>query len=119
MSIDGTVIKVHDGDTLTVHVEVDFNLRLKKLDGTGCYAPETYGVEKPYGAASREHLVSLALGKKVRVFIPTEGLRTLGDISSLGRILGNAWVIDGPKESLADLQLQSGNALPKKRKKSP
>ena len=114
MSIDGTVVKVHDGDTLTIKAEIAFNLRLKKLDGTGCYAPETHGKEKSLGLISRDHLIELSLGKKVRVFIPTEGLRTLGDISSLGRILGNAWVLDGPKESLADLQIQSGNAFSKK-----
>jgi len=114
-SVDGIVTKVHDGDTITVRTEFTFNLRLKMSDGTPCYAPELKGDQHLLGLASKEHLLALALGKPVRVFIPTEGIRTLGDICSLGRILGDAWIKGGPQESLAELQLSSGHASKKKK----
>lgn len=101
---------MHDGDTIRIKIEVTLDLRLKQANGGGCYAPEVVGAEKVKGIPSRDHLSSIALNKKVRFFIPTDKAKKLGDLSSLSRELGDAWVIDEPDYSLSELQIMGGFA---------
>lgn len=57
----GTVVNVHDGDTLTVLTAKNqqYKIRLAGID-----APE---LKQPYGSASRKHLAALVAGKDVDV----------------------------------------------------
>lgn len=98
------VDRVIDGDT--VEVTVTRKLRVRLLD---CWAPEIHGAEKPEGMKSANHLKELALGANGTLFIPTEDARNMGDILTLGRVLGYVW-IDGSDISLSELQVQSGHA---------
>lgn len=98
------VDRVLDGDT--IEVTVTRRLRVRLLD---CWAPEVKGVEKPQGLKSSQHLKEIALGVNGTLFIPTEDARNMGDILTLGRVLGHVW-IDGSDLSLSELQVQSGHA---------
>lgn len=100
--------RVIDGDT--IEVTVTRKLRVRLLD---CYAPEVKGAEKPQGVKSSDHLKALALGATGTLFIPTEDARNMGDILTLGRVLGHVW-IDGSDLSLSELQVQSGHATKEK-----
>ena len=60
--IEGKVINVHDGDTVTVLDQNDkkFHIRLQGID-----APE---LKQEYGAVSQDNLSRLVLGKQVSIF---------------------------------------------------
>lgn len=98
------VDRVLDGDTIEVTVTRKLRVRL-----LGCWAPEIHGEEKPLGLKSLQHLKELALGSTGTVFIPTEDARNMGDILTLGRVLGHVW-IDGSDISLSDAQVIAGHA---------
>ena len=79
--IEGKVINVHDGDTVTVLDQNNqkFNIRLHGID-----APE---LKQAFGSVSQKHLASLVLGKQVSVFWTKvdKYRRTVGTIKIDGR----------------------------------
>ncbi len=60
-SLTGKVVKVTDGDTLTI---LDANYKEHKIRLAGIDAPER---KQAYGLASRKHLASIVAGKQVTV----------------------------------------------------
>jgi len=64
----GKIIKVYDGDTVTMQVDLGFNVSVvEKIRLHGINAPEVRGMEKVKGKESRDYLRSLVLHKKVFV----------------------------------------------------
>ena len=61
LTIEGKVIRVHDGDTVTVvdQDEKKFNIRLQGID-----APE---LKQPFGSTSQQNLSRMVLGKDVKI----------------------------------------------------
>jgi endonuclease YncB( thermonuclease family) len=89
----GKVIKVADGDTITIldHTNTQHRIRLQGID-----APEK---SQPFGNASRKHLASLVAGKSVTV--------EWGKRDRYGRIVGFV-IVDGQDVNLE--QLKAGMA---------
>jgi endonuclease YncB( thermonuclease family) len=103
----GKVVRVVDGDTLDV--EVTYKVRVR-LDN--CWAPEK-NTEK--GKKAHEDLDVLALGRECILHVPTEQARSVADVITLGRVLGNVW-IDRHDESLSEWQVRKHNAATTKGK---
>jgi endonuclease YncB( thermonuclease family) len=83
--IEGKVVKVADGDTITV---LDSNKEQHRVRLAGIDAPEK---GQPYGNASRKNLRKLVAGKEVKV--------EFKKYDRYGRIVGKVWVTppDCPK----------------------
>lgn len=91
LTLDARCIRVLDGDTIECESKVTYRVRL--ID---CWAPETRTsdvAEKQRGLRSKNRMVQLADGKPLRITIPLTG--DLTDATTLGRILGRAWLEDG------------------------
>jgi endonuclease YncB( thermonuclease family) len=90
-TIDGQVVGVTDGDTITV---LDSQRTQHKIRLAGIDAPEK---AQAFGQRSKEHLSSLVFGKLVTV--ETEKLdrygRTVGKVVIEGRDANLAMVVDG------------------------
>jgi endonuclease YncB( thermonuclease family) len=111
LTIDGQCVRVIDGDTIVVETKTQYHVRL-----LNCWAPESRtkdSEEKQRGMASKNRLIELAGGKRVRVSIPLSG--ELGDSITMGRVLGRAWLDDG--RELSTLMVAEGLATEKKVKK--
>ena len=78
-TLKGRVVKVADGDTITVldATNMQHRIRLDKID-----APEK---SQPFGGASRKHLAALVAGKIVEVEWTKK--------DKYGRILGTIWAL--------------------------
>lgn len=99
ITIDGTVIRVIDGDTVVVRSSVEYHVRL--LD---CWAPESRTIdaaEKQRGLKSKARMVELATGKVVRVHLP--GKSNVTDMLTLGRVLGRVWILQSGLPAPTDL----------------
>lgn len=61
------VVSVYDGDTITVNIDLGFDVNLKglKVRLHGINSPEIRGTTKPLGTISRDALRSRILGKDV------------------------------------------------------
>lgn len=60
------VIKVYDGDTITVLADLGFNITIKeKIRLYGLNTPEVRGAERPDGLISRDRLRERILDKEV------------------------------------------------------
>lgn len=104
---------VIDGDTLDIELRIPLRIRL--LD---CWAPESRTKnldEKKDGIASKESLRRLAQGKHGHVFVPTMNALSVGDVLTLGRVLGRVW-IDGRDKDVSQQQVESGHAASAKGK---
>jgi endonuclease YncB( thermonuclease family) len=77
-TLTGKVVKVTDGDTITVTLLVNTQRRVRLA---GIDAPEK---GQPYGNASRKHLASLVAGKQVTI--------EYNKYDRYGRIVGQVWV---------------------------
>ena len=91
LTLDARCIRVIDGDTIECQSTVTYRVRL--LD---CWCPETRTsdiAEKQRGLKSKNRMVQLADGKPLRITIPLTG--DLTDATTLGRLLGRAWLEDG------------------------
>ena len=63
---DATVVKVYDGDTITVTVKLGFGVyKTERLRLSGINAPELRGDERPYGLVSRDKLRELILDQDI------------------------------------------------------
>ena len=99
ITIDGTVIRVIDGDTIVLRSVVEYQVRLQ-----GCWSPESRTLdlkEKAQGLKSKARMQQLATGKPVRVHMPTT--TDLSDALTLGRVLGRVWVLNGDRPESCDL----------------
>ena len=109
LTLDATVIRVIDGDTLVVESRVQYHVRL--ID---CWAPESRTsdlAEKQRGLRSKARMVQLADGKPVRIHVPIG--TDLTQVTSLSRVLGRAWLnVDGVPESrdLSEIMVSEGLA---------
>jgi endonuclease YncB( thermonuclease family) len=105
------IVSIYDGDTVTVELRVQTNIRL--LD---CLAPEITGVEKSKGLKSKEFLETLVRpGDEVVVDIPFQ--ENFSKSLSLSRILARIYRdIDdnGSKEDVSELMVRNGFAKEKK-----
>jgi len=103
------IVRVLDGDTVEISITSTAVVRL--LD---CWAPEVHRTddptEKPRGLLSKAHLESLVKpGAKAVVQIPFSERGRFGDDMTMGRVLGNVWLV-GQEKSLSEMQVQSGHA---------
>ena len=84
------VRKVYDGDTITVDIDLGFDVVLKgqKIRLTRINAPEVRGKERPEGLVSRDALREKVLDKWITI-------KTKKDKKGkFGRWLGELWVDD-------------------------
>lgn len=99
----GRVVRVYDGDTITVAIDVGFhgtftqNIRFNRID-----APELNTEE---GKVARDYLKSLL---PVGELIATQTYKDPSE--KYGRWLGEVWTSDG--RNINDLMISSGNATP-------
>jgi endonuclease YncB( thermonuclease family) len=106
----GIVTKIHDGDTISVSVTRNYNIRL--LD---CWAPEIVGKEKQLGLQSKAALESmLHIGDAVTIEIPTKNNQPE---TSFDRTL--AYILkdingDGSVENISLEMVKRGHAKNKK-----
>lgn len=77
------VIKVYDGDTITLDVDLGFSIRMEmRIRLYGINAPELKGMDRELGILSRDYLMNLIADKEVI-------LETIKDEKGkFGRILG-------------------------------
>ena len=87
--LQGEVVRVADGDTVTVRDPRDKTHRVRLA---GIDAPEQ---AQPHGMASREHLAQLVAGRDVEV--------RYRKVDDYGRLVGTLW-LDGRDVNLAQLQ---------------
>lgn len=97
----GTVVAVHDGDTITVTIPKTYHIRLRD-----CWAPEVTGEQKPQGIKARDNLRKFAMGQPVTVQV-SEDAKDIGKSTSMGRFLGYAWVHG---MNLSEMQVAGGFA---------
>lgn len=95
-SFSGRVVKVADGDTITVldEVNVQHKIRLDKID-----APEK---KQPFGDAARKHLAGFVSGKTVEVEWTKK--------DKYGRILGTVWAMLPDRTDINLLMVEDGFA---------
>lgn len=103
------IVRVLDGDTLEVRITSTAIVRL--LD---CWAPEVNRTddpgEKPRGLLSKSHLERLAMpGAAAILQVPFSDRGRFGDDMTMGRVLGNVWIV-GQTKSLSELQVDAGHA---------
>ncbi len=105
------IVSIYDGDTVTVELRVQTNIRL--LD---CWAPEVTGPEKQRGLKSKEFLETLVHpGDEVVVDIPFQ--ENFSKSLSLSRILARIYKDtnqDGLNEDISQLMTKNGFATEKK-----
>lgn len=98
-TVDGTVVRVIDGDTVVVRSQIEYQIRL--LD---CWAPESRTkdlLEKQRGLAAKARMQELADCQQCRVFMPAAG--TVADMITMGRILGRVWILQDGSPTDTDL----------------
>tara|TARA_A100001011_G_C14293053_1_gene837099 strand:+ start:851 stop:1174 length:324 start_codon:yes stop_codon:yes gene_type:complete len=102
---NATVVKVYDGDTITVDIDLGFGivLRKQKIRLYGINTPEVRGEEKELGKKVRDILREKILGETIIV-------KTIKDKKGkYGRWLGT---IFHKEENINDWLLNEGHALP-------
>jgi len=102
------VVRVLDGDTIEVTVSLTAHVRM--LD---CWAPEIHtknSDEKTRGIESKQHLEAMCKpGTDVIVHVPFGKTPRFGDDMSMGRVLGDVYLVGG-NVTLAEMQVQAGHA---------
>lgn len=101
------VIKVYDGDTITVRIDLGFNVtKTERLRLYGIDTPEVRGEERPDGLVARDWLRSLIMNKEiiVKTYKDKKGKygRYLADIfieQETGPVNVNDWLV---RENLAE-----------------
>lgn len=116
ISLDATVLRVIDGDTVEVQFVVQHRLRL--MD---CWAPETRlgrntsAADKMRGLAAKSYLQALLseCQHKVRVWIPGNG-GDIAHLTSMSRLVGRMWRVPDLEPAdpvdVSTLMVQSGHA---------
>ena len=99
------VKNIVDGDTLDVYIVIPARIRL--LD---CWAPEIHGQQRPQGLESKDALEKLLpVNSNVIVQIPTEHARSVSDLLTFNRVLGNVWQ-ETCQESVSEKMVRMGFA---------
>tara|TARA_A100001201_G_scaffold11770_1_gene15473 strand:+ start:195 stop:668 length:474 start_codon:yes stop_codon:yes gene_type:complete len=112
-----TVVKVIDGDTVDVDIDLGFGIVLKdeRVRIMGIDTPESRTrdkVEKVFGLAAKERLKQLLEDKPIlKTQINKDGEDMKG---KFGRILGNFLVerYEGEEELVTDVMIEEGHAVP-------
>ena len=111
---DCTIVRCIDGDTLEVQITRTFHVRL--ID---CWAPETRtknASEKKRGKASAAHLEAIVPPMTAAVVhIPASDRGELGDVMTMGRVVGRIWPNDGDSRDLSQRQVDAGHATATKK----
>ena len=113
---DVTVIKVVDGDTVDVDIDLGFGVTLKdeRVRIMGIDTPESRTsdkVEKVFGTAAKNRLKELLEnGGKL---ITTENKDGEDMKGKFGRILGDFWVerYEGKRERVTDIMIEEGHCV--------
>ena len=124
LTLPGRIVEVHDGDTVTV--EVTTRMRVRLID---CWAPEVMtdrrvppaeqAAAKAAGAASRDYLRQMvSRSPTCRLHIPRTG-DDIGDMTSMGRVLGKIWLDDDATRSVSERMVSSGHATKTKQPWGP
>ena len=104
------VVRVVDGDTIDVELDLGFDIRLKaRVRFAGINAPESRtrdAVEKQAGLAAKRYVEDWISEREQRVIIQT----TLDDRGKFGRVLGRILNPDG--HCLNDELVSLGHAKP-------
>ena len=113
---DVTVVKVVDGDTVDVDIDLGFGVCLKdeRVRIMGIDTPESRTsdkVEKVFGTAAKKRLYSLL--EKDAKLITTEDKNGEDMKGKFGRILGDFYVerYEGQKEKVTDVMIEEGHAV--------
>ena len=113
---DVTVVKVVDGDTVDVDIDLGFGVCLKdeRVRIMGIDTPESRTsdkVEKVFGTAAKKRLYSLL--EKDAKLITTEDKNGEDMKGKFGRILGDFYVerYEGKKEKVTDVMIEEGHAV--------
>lgn len=113
---DVTVVKVVDGDTVDVDIDLGFGVCLKdeRVRIMGIDTPESRTsdkVEKLFGTAAKKRLYSLL--EKDAKLITTEDKNGEDMKGKFGRILGDFYVerYEGKKEKVTDVMIEEGHAV--------
>ena len=114
---DVTVVKVVDGDTVDVDIDLGFGVCLKdeRVRIMGIDTPESRTsdkVEKLFGTAAKKRLYSLL--EKDAKLITTEDKNGEDMKGKFGRILGDFYVerYEGKKEKVIDVMIEEGHCVP-------
>jgi len=114
---DVTVVKVVDGDTVDVDIDLGFGVCLKdeRVRIMGIDTPESRTsdkVEKLFGTAAKKRLYSLL--EKDAKLITTEDKNGEDMKGKFGRILGDFYVerYEGKKEKVTDVMIEEGHCVP-------
>ena len=124
LTLPGQVVEVHDGDTVTV--EVTIRARVRLID---CWAPEVtmdrrvpaaeQAAAKAAGNASREYLQQMvSKSPSCKLHIPRTG-DDIGDVTSMGRVLGKVWLSDDATRSVSERMVEAGHATKTKQPWGP
>lgn len=111
ITFDAKVLRILDGDTIEATVNLPIVFKVRLLD---CWAPETRTkdkAEKLRGQLAKAYLTQIIGSEPLRVHVP--GRRRLEDMTSLGRVLGRAWITaDGVPMSVdvSSRMVQAGHA---------
>lgn len=109
LTLDCTVVRCIDGDTIEVEVRRTFHVRL--MD---CWAPESRTkdqAEKKLGKAAAANLESIIpAGSPAVVHIPASDRGQIGDMTTMSRVVGRVWPKDGDSRDLSQRQVDTGHA---------
>ena len=117
LTTQAEVARVIDGDTLEVRITRTVHVRL--LD---CWAPETRTtdeIEKAAGLKAKARVVELLdkTGSRVTVLLAGSEDGDLGDVLTMGRVLGRVWLADG--RELSEVLVEEGMAGKTKQVRKP
>jgi endonuclease YncB( thermonuclease family) len=99
-----SVIRVIDGDTVEVILQMPVTIRIKDL-----WTPETRGIDRIAGHAAKEALETLLpVHAPIEVFIPTGEAQSFGDVMSFGRPVGEVYRV-GDEDPVSEIMIQMGH----------
>ena len=92
------VNEVHDGDTITVDIDMGMNITLKneKIRLYGINAPEVIGVSKPQGIISRDAVREKILNKDILLVTKKDAKEKFGrwlGIVTIDNLNLNDWLV--------------------------
>lgn len=98
------VLKIYDADTITVLIDLGFDIKIKKtlrFDSINAY--EIKGEEKPLGEKAKEYLETFFnVGDKINI--------TSYEVDKYGRVLADIYTLDGVHVN--EELVRSGHAIP-------
>lgn len=108
LGFHATVVKPHDGDTVTVEIKLQLPIRIRNL-----WSPE---LKEEGGQDAKEAVVKLLPpGSPCMVFVPSNNPLLLMDCVTLGRVLGDIYNQDGV--DVADQMVRYGFGTKQKTKR--